>query len=113
MIIDRCKITDDHGNLLYLSENGVVDSKNNIHIFNNYQVDKDGRQVRRMFYSKIDSTGTFLIENRSMEEINTWEPQLEIDSQDNIHIVWEEEDHIYYTKLDDSGNKLIDKMTIV
>ena len=100
-------IKDDLGNLLYLGDYGVVDSKNNIHVFS--QIKYENKWV----YNKLTPNGTYLVENRSMESIKSFFPQLKLDSLDNIHLVWEENNHIYYTKLDDDGNKLIDKMKIV
>ena len=88
-------------------------SKNNAHFisikYDEYGVDKS------FVYNKINDKGEKVIENLTPVETKErpYEPLVKVDSLDNIHLVWKENNHIYYTKLDDNGNKLIDKMTIV
>ena len=105
-------VRDDLGNLLYLGDYGVVDSKNNIHIYSQ-EFEEPDMIEKNLIYNKLDSSGNKLIENKTIYTQFRYDPQLKLDSLDNIHLVWEENNHIYYTKLDDDGNKLIDKMKIV
>ena len=107
-------IKDDLGRFLYLDKDGVADSDNNVHIFNQY-MSKERKGQHSLVYNKIDRTGSILIENRTIYESTDYmhTPRIKIDSVNDIHIVWKEGDHIYYIKLDNNGNKLIEKMKIV
>ena len=109
-------IRDDKGDLIYLPtyfhSPGVADSKNNIHIaYNGYYEDDPYTQF--VAYVRLNSTGSkidYQELSNSTDTIN--EPQIKIDSLDNVHIVWKEGNQIYYTRLDDNGIRLIDKMEV-
>lgn len=112
-------VKNELGNLLYLGEMeylgemGVVDSKNNIHIFSQIHEIRNDEVVNEFVYNKLNPNGTKLIENSTLYSKYMSDHKVEIDSLDNIHIVWKESNYIYYSKLDDNGNKLIEKMKIV
>ena len=109
-------IRDDRGNLIYLPtyfhSPGVADSNNKIHIaYNGYYEDDPYTQF--VAYVRLNSTGSkidYQELSNSTDTIN--EPQIKIDSLDNVHIVWKEGNQIYYTRLDDNGIRLIDKMEV-
>ena len=106
-------IEDSSNNLLYVGNNGVVDSDNNIHIFS--QKENENYKQKNYIYNKIDNIGSIIVDNLTVYSTETYmeEPQIKIDQFNNIHIVWKEGNNIYYTKLDNNGNILIDRMLIV
>jgi len=106
-------IEDNSNNLLYLDKNGVVDSDNNIHIFSQKK-DNGNIRLNNFIYNKLNNDSSIIIDNRTLYSTDKtmYEPRIEIDCLNNIHIVWKEASNIYYTKLDNNGNTLIDKMLI-
>ena len=117
-------VSNDNSGLIYLGENGVVDSLNNAHILNTGTKPHDNSEQEDaiLLYSKINQQGNQLFENitiavyemKSEDEYYPamFDPQITIDSFDNLHIVWHLKDAnshstIWYEKLDRNGNVLI------
>ena len=84
----------------------ATDSDNNVHI-----VWMDSWAPH---YTKLDNNGNTLVDDKLlMFNHSAWYPSIAIDSNNNVHVVWYESiggnDEIYYTKLDNNGNILVDK----
>lgn len=97
----------------------LIDFENNEHYFkisSQYTL-----EASKITYTKIDSEGNILVDEKEIvvyakgpDSIYTTEIQnvnMEIDSQDNIHIVWQINAGYtyYYMKLNDDGEILINK----
>ncbi len=88
----------------------AMDSNNNVHIA---WVDyRDGNY--EIYYTKLDNNGNTLVDDRRLtfDPASSWFPSLAIDSNNNVHIAWGDyrdgNSEIYYTKLDNNGNTLVD-----
>ena len=106
-------VKDDLGNLVYLDKDGVVDSENNIHVFTKHEEGCCDTYKSHLSYEKISENGTILDQQIIYSNTYMGNPDVLIDTQNNIHLVWKEGNNIYYTKLDNNGNILIDRMLIV
>ena len=119
VIPDYQIVTDDNGNLIYLANNGIVDSNNDVHIITSSSAS--------LLYTKLNRTGTKLIENKTIATHekkkgyeygpSIFDPKVAIDSEDNIHITWYINDggnhfSIWYEKIDPNGTVLIPAMKI-
>ncbi len=107
-------IQDDSGKLLYLDEDGTIDSNNHVHVITRKINDERGHYFCEISYNKFNLSGSISIKNFTIYSTSEMgEPEIVIDSYDNIHIIWHEISNIFYMKLDDYGNILVDKMKIV
>ena len=112
-------ILDEFNNLVYLNDNGIVDTHNNIHITTSNSAS--------LLYTKLNRTGAKLIENKTIATHGKkknydhgpviFDPKVAIDSEDNIHITWYINDgsnhfSIWYEKIDPNGTVLIPAMKI-
>ena len=67
-----------------------------------------------IYYTKLDNNGNTLVDDTSLTFAGgaVGAPALEVDNSNNIHIVWPDNRNgysaLYYTKLDNNGNTLID-----
>ena len=119
-------ITDDNNNLLYLDDNGIVDSRNNLHIITSAS-NSCAAESASLLYTKLNRTGTKLIENLTIATHekkkdcehgpSIFDPKVAIDSEDNIHVTWYINDgnnrfSIWYEKIDANGTVLIPAMKI-
>jgi hypothetical protein len=91
-----------------------VDNNDNIHIV--WQDDRDGND--EVYYTKLDNEGTTLVDDTRLTDNgaeSSW-PKIDMDGSNNIHIVWRDlrngSPELYYTKLDASGNDLVDDMRL-
>ncbi len=88
----------------------ALDSNNNVHIA--WNDDRDGNY--EIYYTKLDNNGNTLVEDRRLTfaPADSWAPSLALDSNNNVHIAWRDDRdgnrEIYYTKLDNDGNTLVD-----
>jgi hypothetical protein len=117
-------ISDDNSNLLYLGDDGCVDSDNDVHIISKLEGGDTNFEEARLQYTKLDKTGTKLIESKTIATHNTgydnpaiFDPKVAIDNEDNIHITWYINDganhlSVWYMKIDENGEVLIPKMQI-
>jgi hypothetical protein len=98
----------------------AIDSQNNMHVVFN-----DNRHgPPELYYMKVDPDGNVVVAEKVITELDaahTALGDLAIDSQDNVHIVWEDARdntvpipnlEIYYQKLDNMGNTLVDELRI-
>ncbi|PXF53299.1 MAG: hypothetical protein C4B56_02405 [Candidatus Methanophagaceae archaeon] len=115
----------------------AVDSSNNIHVVSGGALDYyfpdiaiDSNDNRHnvwcsegnpqwmmdpgIYYKKLDKNGNTVIYTKLIiDSDNATRPAIANDSNDNIHVIWLDsrgekfEHEIYYTKLDNAGNKLI------
>ena len=95
----------------------LVDQYNNVNIIYSYH--KGGRENYTFYvdYAKLNSSGDIII-NKRLRQFNEDEMfgvrgKTTIDLNNNIHIVWKEEDslnYLHYMKLDNNGNILINKI---
>ena len=111
--------------LIYLRENGVVDSSNNVHVIvsgTQKQFRSETEEDAPLYYSKIDKEGNKEINNKtiSLHERKSnddyypsiYDPQIALDSEGNIHFAYHFCDgsghhSIWYGKIDNNGNILI------
>ncbi len=91
-----------------------ADSTGNLHIT---WTDKR-RGTADIYYTKLDNSGNTMINdfNLTRNITESLQPSIGVDLYDNIHIVWYDKQYgrweICYTKLDNMGNKLVDKKRI-
>ncbi|MBI5787606.1 MAG: hypothetical protein HZA78_01955 [Candidatus Schekmanbacteria bacterium] len=87
-----------------------VDSSGNVHIA--WYDDRDGNQ--EVYYTKLDNNGNTLVDDARLtySSGDAWAINLNVDNHNNIHVVWADTRdgnyEIYYTKLDNNGNTLVD-----
>lgn len=87
----------------------AIDSNDNVHIV--WADDRSGNY--EIYYSKLDNLGNKLIEEKriTFAPSYSWFPEVSVDVDDNLHLVWidyrEGRSGIYYTKLDNDGEKLL------
>lgn len=75
-----------------------------------------------LYYEKLDAMGNTIVDEMRITNAphNSLYASIAMDSWDNIHVVWSEEinvmsvlqEEIYYTKLDNNGNTLVDDMAL-
>ena len=93
----------------------VIDSENNLHIVWDDWRDWNGGepQISEIYYEKLDSNGNTLIDDLRLtyNASRAFLGNVVIDSEDNIHIGWQDYRHgnpeCYYKKIDKNGNTLI------
>lgn len=106
-------VTDNEGQFLFLRDYGICDSMNFTHIISTnaefYQ------KYPIIHYTKIDSSGSKLIENKTLIEYPEGyisNINVEKDSDNNIHVVWIYKYQIHYMKINNNGTVLIPDMKI-
>lgn len=92
----------------------AVDSQNNVYLtwFDTFELG--------IHLTKLDGDGNTIIDNMKVCDIlNCWEarPKIAIDSNDDIHLVWQDEDEndiwqLYYMKLNSTGGISVDMKVI-
>ncbi|MCK4528622.1 hypothetical protein KAW18_14725, partial [candidate division WOR-3 bacterium] len=114
-----------------INPNVVTDSDGNMHVvWQDYRSSTDPNWPNwEIFYKKLDANGSVLVNDTRLTNTSrscyddpyyrsfgaSIEPAVMVDSTGNVYIAWEEQEaecympdfHIYFTKLDDSGNVLI------
>jgi hypothetical protein len=113
----RLTAVEDHSSL---KPRIAVDSQNNTHIvYNDYR-----HGPPELHYIKLDPEGNVLVDEKQVTLADTMSTNLgdiACDSQDNIHVVWSDVRdtgqpvsnlEIYYKKLDNNGNNLVDDTRI-
>lgn len=93
----------------------AVDSNNTVHI--SWYDGTVG--IYEIYYTKLDNNGSTLVDTIRLTNYDfarSCRPTIATDSNNNVHIAWDDERdgnwEIYYTKLDDNGNTLVDDMRI-
>jgi serine protease len=107
-LVDDTRLTSDsaYSNLPTIA----VDSYNNVHIA--WCDKRDG--AYEIYYTTLDNTGQTLVDDTrvTLDPAGSWWPTIAVDSYNNVHIAWcDKRDgnyEIYYTKLDNKGNTLVD-----
>ena len=107
-LVDDTRLTDDPA---YSKQPSIaVDSSNNIHI--TWYDKRDGNY--EIYYTKLDNNGNTLVDDTRLTDDPAYskQPSIAVDSSNNIHITWYDKRdgnyEIYYTKLDNNGNTLVD-----
>src|SRR3989344_6012630 len=113
-LVEDTRLTFDNGS----SSNPSLklDAQENIHITWNDARDSPPPYYSssEIYYTKLDNNGNTLVEDTRLTFNNSSSsnPSLSMDFQDNIHIAWSDgrdgNAEIYYTKLDNNGNTLVD-----
>ena len=121
-LIDNTRITEADG-VDSTRPAIVVDSDDKVHIVWRDERWDDGAS-KELTYQKLDpylddmdgdagsEAAITLVADARLTDIGSWyllNFRMSIDSNDDIHIVWEDDDdyEIYYMKIDDSGNELV------
>ena len=88
----------------------AVDTNNNVHItWFDY---RDGNW--EIYYMKLDNNGNTLVDDTRLTtaSAHSYYPTIAVDTNNNVHITWQDyrdgNREIYYTKLDNNGNTLVD-----
>ena len=111
-VVDDTRLTTANGNSWHSMLSG--DSYGNIHIV--WEDDRDGNN--EIYYTKLDNGGNTLIDDMRLTNDNAGSdfPFIKLDSSDNVHIIWRDSRNgspeIYYIKLDNDGNVLVDSTRI-
>ena len=88
----------------------AVDTNNNVHI--TWYDERDGNY--EIYYTKLDNTGNTLVDDTRLtsDSASSGSPEIAVDTTNYVHITWNDERdgnrEIYYTKLDNTGNTLVD-----
>ncbi len=86
----------------------VSDSQNNLHIlWTDHRYGTDN-----LFYKKLNSNGSILINDTIISGPYSYEPSVDVDSQNNIHAAWNSNGNIKYKKLDSNGAVLTPEILI-
>lgn len=97
----------------------TTDVNGNMHIA--WADSRDNNLYTEVYYTKLDNNGTTLVDDLRITVATGWSyiPDIAMDSKNNIHIVWEDDrdytsslDEIYYTKMDNNANVLIDDLRL-
>ncbi len=117
-LVDELRITHAPHYSLYPSI--TVDPSDNLHIVWSEEVNVMSVLQEEIYYTKLDNNGNTLVNDLALTGQDGEEslfPDCESDSQGNIHVVWLDDRNetgttkcqdVYYTKLDNFGNTLID-----
>lgn len=125
-LIENKKITFASPNRSW-DQGSIIDSEGNIHIIiGRCSKDEDFNDGMNLYYMKLDNNGNILINETQLTLNRTalfLSVKIAIDSQDNIHIIWDDiRDNVtrissvgtpflcpqgYYRKLDEYGNTLV------
>jgi hypothetical protein len=101
----------------------AIDSFDNLHIAYCEEIDV-GTLQEEIHYIKLDNNGNILVDDTAVTAADSEEslfPDIAVDSLDNIHIVWLDDRNetgttqcqdYYYSKLDGTGNTLVDDTMI-
>lgn len=98
--------------------NIVMDSNDLIHLTCGSMPNWKGNIHKQVYYMKLDNDGDPIVDEKRLtsDEENASHPALHLDSEENIHIVWEDERYenteIYYLKVDNFGNALFDEQRL-
>jgi hypothetical protein len=103
--------------------NMVIDSEDFIHMAFSCIPARVGNAFRQLYYMKLDSDGEQVgnLMRLTGDVANATHPEIVLDSNENMHIVWEDErwkeeeaqnSEIYYLKLGRSGNVLVDELRL-
>ena len=111
-LVDDTRVTTDSASSS--SPAIAVDTNNNVHI--TWWDDRDGN--REIYYTKLDNKGNTLVDDTRLTTDSAWSyyPRIAVDTNNNVHITWQDGRgrnlpsgyEIYYTKLDNNGNTLVD-----
>ncbi|MFC1981400.1 hypothetical protein ACFLVN_04055 [Chloroflexota bacterium] len=98
----------------------VVDSNDMVHIV--WAESGKYHSIYEIWYTKLDPgqddqdgdaadpAAITLVDDIALTDLDTYltHPRIAVDSNDHIHIVWEEDtDDVYYMKIDNNGNELV------
>ncbi|UCE36017.1 MAG: hypothetical protein JSW00_10685 [Thermoplasmata archaeon] len=98
--------------------NIVIDSNDLIHLTCGSMPNWKGNVYKQVYYMKLDNDGAPIVDEKRLtnDEENATHPSLHLDSQENVHIVWEDErnqnSEIYYMKVNNEGNILKDELRL-
>jgi len=119
-LVDDKRLTT--GSSLSVSPAIAIDSNNNVHIvWENDEYSGSGANPMNweIYYTKLDNSGDSLVDDKMLADSSSgWhpEPSIDVDSKNILHITWTDyrdgNQEIYYEKLDDDGNTLIDDKRI-
>ena len=103
------RVINDSGKYLFLGDWGYVDLNNNIHEVLNI----NASNIREsLSYRKISSNGTVLVNTTYRSDYKLYENKrikIMADSENNLHVAWEELGKGYYAKFDNNGSFLFSK----
>jgi hypothetical protein len=126
---------DEQGNVI-VDEKGITaadtmssnlgdiacDSQDNIHVVWSDVRDTGPISNLEIYYKKLDSIGNTVVDDTRVTVAPYYSvyPTIAVDSSDNLHITWCEEmefgsifqEEIFYTKLDNDGNTIVDDTAI-
>ena len=114
-LINDTRLTFAIGDSVYPSLG--IDSQGNVHVT---WIDRRSG-YRYVYYKKLDNNGNTLVNERVVNfyiSVLNFPPSLAIDAQGNVHVVWTTGTgvsgygDIFYTKLDNNGNTLVNAMEI-
>jgi hypothetical protein len=108
-------LNPEHHQFVYDTEsiNIAIDRYNNIHLSWQEIVDDE----IAVYYTKLDSDGSTIINDKKIysEKISKTlyrDPDIAIDSNNNVHIIFSVNNNILYTKLNEDGNNEIEPIQI-
>ena len=117
ILIDETLITDLDAATSYQPDIGC-DSNDNVHIVWSDVRDSGPISNIELYYEKLDNFGNTLVDETriTFAPHNSHYPSMTVDTSDNVNIAWVEQidimgilqEEIYYMKLDNNGNTLID-----
>jgi hypothetical protein len=97
----------------------VLDSDDMIHVITGGLAQRTNNNYNQLYYLKMDSFGAIIIPEKILtnDDGNATHSKIAMDSNDDIHLVWEDErlynnTEIYYMKLDDFGNILQNELRL-
>jgi hypothetical protein len=97
----------------------VIDSNDMIHLITGGLANRQDNNYNQLYYLKMDSYGDINVHEKLLtkDDGNATHSKIALDSNDNIHLVWEDERHynnteIYYMRLDDFGEILQDELRL-
>ena len=102
------RLTDASGSSTYPKI--AMDSSGNAHVV--WEDYRDGNY--EIYYTKLNNTGATLVDDTRLTDdtASSMCPSIAVDSSNNVHITWEDQRdgnrEIYYTKLGNIGNTLVD-----
>lgn len=98
-------VIDENGQYIYFGSNGTIDSRNNLHVIETSQDET--------IYKKVSSDST-IIENKTLLNYSIGWPRVDVDSQDNIHIIGGlfPPLYVFHMKLDNNGTILVNATKI-
>jgi len=116
-LIDETLITDSDAATSYQPDI-ACDSNDNIHIVWSDVRDSGPIPNIELYYEKLDNFGNTLVDETriTFAPHNSHYPSMTMDTSDNVNVAWVEQidimgvlqEEIYYMKLDNNGNTLVD-----